>query len=260
MSGAPLRATPPEIESETGSDHGRAALPDIIYLPDLSPPEPEPKADHPNVAEPTDHAVAKVVVRKGRHFGGRRVEDPRTERLDLRLTRAELQAMKIAAQKENLPISGFIRLRTLGDQGPRARRNPGPEVKLLVKVLAEMGREGGNLNQIDRHLNNQDFGENDELVAMRHEHATALLQHRAVCQALQRAINAPHKFLRDAGLMEKILAEMVEQGRHLNQITHALNSFDFGGLSELLAMRAQHGAALAQHQTVCEVIMTALGV
>ena len=52
---------------------------------------------------------------------------------------------------------------------------------------------------------------------------------------------------------------MGKSGSNLNQIAHRLNEYDFEGIPELQAMRAEHEEALAQHRAVCEAIMAALG-
>ena len=61
---------------------------------------------------------------------------------------------------------------------------------LLAKVLAQMGKTGGNLNQIAHRLNEYDFEGIPELQAMCAEHEEALAQHREVCEAILAALGA----------------------------------------------------------------------
>jgi hypothetical protein len=142
-------------------------IPDVIYLPDQSQPSAR---------------------KRGRHFGPRPVKDPRSLRLDLRVTPAQRTAMEVAAQKAGLSLTAFICERTIGAGGPRARRNPGPDLVLLAKVLAQMGKVGANLNQIAHRMNEYDFEGIPELLAMQAEHAEVLDEHRAVCAAVLTAL------------------------------------------------------------------------
>jgi hypothetical protein len=136
-------------------------VPATIFLPDQSQPPPPRK--------------------RGRHFGPRPVKDPRTERIDLRVTPAQRQAMKTAAREAGLSVAALICLCTLGENGPRARRNPGPDTLALAKLLAEMGKSGSNLNQIAYQLNS---GEPVELPEL----AEAIAEHRAAAAAIMRAL------------------------------------------------------------------------
>jgi hypothetical protein len=63
----------------------------------------------------------------------------------------------------------------------------------------------------------------------------------------------------DTVLLAKLLAELGKSGSNLNQIARRLNEYDFDGIPELQAMRAEHEEALEQHGAVCEAIMAALG-
>jgi hypothetical protein len=135
-------------------------VPAIIFLPDLSQPPSK---------------------KRGRHFGPRPVKDPRTERIDLRVTPAQRHAMKAAAKKAGLSVAALICLCTLGENGPRARRNPGADTVVLAKLLAEMGKSGSNLNQIAYQLNSGGAVEPPDL-------AEAIAEHRAVAEAIMRAL------------------------------------------------------------------------
>jgi hypothetical protein len=161
-------------ESETQAD-----LPVIIHLPDLS------QSDHATEGGGTKR-------RKGRHFGPRPVDDPRSERVFLRVTPAQHAALQAAAQAAGLSVSGFICQRTLGDPGPRAHKGrAGPDRMLLAQVKAALGRCGGNLQQITRRLNSLDFSGIPELIAMREFVIDTVSEHRTAAALLLRVLLEP---------------------------------------------------------------------
>ena len=112
--------------------------------------EPEPATEAPAVIHLPDLSQPPAAKRKGRHFGPRRVPDPRTARFDVRCTPAFRTKVLADAAAAGLSLSAFVCAQLGGGPGPRAHRNPGPEAVLLAKVLAEMGKSGSNLNQIAR--------------------------------------------------------------------------------------------------------------
>jgi hypothetical protein len=126
--------------------------------------------------------------KRGRHFGPRPVDDPRTERIDLRVTPAQKEAIRDLAQHAGLSIAGLIVLCTLGAEAPRTRRTPGPDMAMLSKALGQIGKSGSNLNQIARRLNDYDFGDVPELLVMHAEIRETLAEHRTVCDAILRAV------------------------------------------------------------------------
>ncbi|MGE4046267.1 MAG: plasmid mobilization relaxosome protein MobC [Acetobacteraceae bacterium] len=152
---------------QPGGETRGGALPGVIHLPDQSQPPPK---------------------KRGRHFGLRPVEDPRSERIDLRVTPAQRAAMKDAAQEAGMSVAALICARTLGTAGPRAQRRPRVDAVVLTKVLAQLGKIGSNMNQIAHRLNEQDFEGIPELLAMRDEHREALAEHRAAVQAILEAL------------------------------------------------------------------------
>lgn len=159
-----MTAAPERIAPEA-----RAADPDIIYLPDQSQPTAEQSA------APVRHG------RKGQHLGPRRVADPRSAWLTTRCTPAFREAAIAAAREAGLSLADYVHIRLGGKAGPRARRNPGPDVLVLAKLLAELGKSGSNLNQIAYQLNS---GETVELPEL----AEAIAEHRAVAEAIMRAL------------------------------------------------------------------------
>lgn len=127
-------------------------LPDVIHLPDQSQPPA---------------AAIKAAGRKGWHFGGRRVENPRTAFIPpTRCTpdfRAEIEAKARAA---GMTIGGFIISALGGMPSPKSRPKASPDVAWRVKVLAELGKSGGNLNQIAAQMNSYDFRGIPQLIQM----------------------------------------------------------------------------------------------
>jgi hypothetical protein len=154
-------ALPATAEAETGE------LLAVIHAPDQSP---------------------RPVPKRGRHFGPRPVKDPRSAWLTTRCTPEFRASVIAAAEQAGLSVADYMHSRLGGKPGPRARRNPGADVVLLAKVLAQMGRAGSNLNQIAHRLNEYDFDGIPQLLAMRAEHDEALAEHRAVCEAILTAL------------------------------------------------------------------------
>ena len=58
----------------------------------------------------------------------------------------------------------------------------------------------------------------------------------------------------------KMLAAMGRSGNNLNQLLRRVNSYDFRGHPELVAMQSAMKAAHAAHRELCEAIMSELGV
>ena len=161
---------------EPAEPETRAAAPDIIYLPDQSQPEPRPQRPKPG------RHTGKM---KGRHFGPRPVADPRSVRIDLRVTPAQRAGMKAAARDAGLSVSALICLRTLGTEGPRPQpRKSGPDGAVLTRLLAELGKSGSNLNQIARQLNAGEDADFPELSA-------TLTDHRAAVAVVMCALGVP---------------------------------------------------------------------
>lgn len=178
MSAAPApRSAAAEDPQEEEAEIPGGALPDVIYLPDQPQPKPPPKRGQ--------HTGRM----KGRHFGPRPVDDPRTKRIFVRMTPAQITALKSAAQEAGLSVSAFVCLRTLGDTGPRPqRRKPGPDMILLTQVKAGQGRIGGNLAQIVKRLNAYDFRGIPELLALLELAETTFTEHREASAMNMRAL------------------------------------------------------------------------
>jgi hypothetical protein len=128
--------------------------------------------------------------KKGRHFGARRVADPRDAWLPpTRCTLAQRQAVEAAARAAGISLNAYQRLKLCGDAGPRIHRSkPGPDMVLLAQAKAAHGRNGGLLNQIAKQLNSYDFRGVPELLEMRAFFLTVLAEHRETSAALMRAL------------------------------------------------------------------------
>jgi hypothetical protein len=151
-------------ESETRG----GGLPDVIYLPDESQPRGR---------------------RKGRHFGPRRVADPRSARLDVRCTPGFRGKVLADAEAAGLSLSAFVCAKLGEGPSPRSHRaRPGPDMVMLAQAKARHGSNGGFLNQIAKQLNSYDFRGQPELEEMRQFFYAVLTEHREVSGLLMRAL------------------------------------------------------------------------
>jgi hypothetical protein len=80
----------------------------------------------------------------------------RTRQLAVRCTPEELAAIQEKAAASGLATGAFARAAMLGGSGPRARRRTTADKEALLRVLAQLGRVGNNINQIARRLNTGD--------------------------------------------------------------------------------------------------------
>ncbi len=63
---------------------------------------------------------------------------------------AEYEQFLNNVARSGLSISGYIRMRTLGDPGPRTQTQPHPAAQQLGQVLAALGKIGSNFSQLAR--------------------------------------------------------------------------------------------------------------
>jgi hypothetical protein len=160
-----------------------AQAPDVIHLPDLTAPPP-------NSAE-------RKTGRRGRHFGPRPVDDPRSARLDIRCTPLVRGKAEAAAKAVGISVAGYVAALIDGDPGPRVHRTPSEATRLLAQLRGEMGKRGSNLNQGARALNEiailagQGEGR-DRLVELIEDmaelHRQAIAEHRECTAAIMRAL------------------------------------------------------------------------
>lgn len=78
-------------------------------------------------------------------------DDRRNVMLRLRLTTTEKQQLDMIAKDAGFTVSDLIR-KTVLKQKPKSSV-PSVDREILLKLLAELNREGNNLNQITRTLN-----------------------------------------------------------------------------------------------------------
>jgi hypothetical protein len=97
----------------------------------------------------SDARVARARRKRTAPWRGRmRVEDARTRLIHLRCTDHERIAIRSVAQRAGYSVGAFLRLLALGDAGPRAVRRPPADRAELARILAQLGKIGGNWNQI----------------------------------------------------------------------------------------------------------------
>jgi len=71
----------------------------------------------------------------------------------IRLDEAERIEVEEASRRAGMTVGTYARHRMLKGPAPRAVRRPTLERELAAKLLGQMGRVGGNLHQLVRHLN-----------------------------------------------------------------------------------------------------------
>ncbi len=77
----------------------------------------------------------------------------RSRILTARFDDAEFEMVVTAAEKAGLTVSSYARQTLLGAPAPRQVRRPPVERRELVRLLGELGKVGGNLNQIAKAAN-----------------------------------------------------------------------------------------------------------
>lgn len=75
--------------------------------------------------------------------------------LHMRATVGEKAQIEARAERAGLSVSGYLRASIFGTDAPqpRAARRPPVEKETLVRLLAELGKIGGNVNQIAHAMN-----------------------------------------------------------------------------------------------------------
>jgi hypothetical protein len=84
----------------------------------------------------------------------------RQQRLVIRLAPDEWAQLVQQADASGLTLASYGRARILAQPTTRAVRRPPVDTAALAHVLAQLGRIGGNLHQLVKHLN---FGDHDDL-------------------------------------------------------------------------------------------------
>jgi hypothetical protein len=101
----------------------------------------------------------------------------RDRHLTIRLSAEERAAIDAAAERSGLTMGSYARQALLGAPAPRQVRRPPIERKELARLLGELGKIGGNLNQLAREAN-------QGLVVNQVELLAALASLRAVREAI----------------------------------------------------------------------------
>ena len=77
----------------------------------------------------------------------------RRQQLVVRCTDAERAGIEAAAERAGMTVGAFMRHQALGTAGPRAARRPTSDRVQLAQLLGQVGRVGGNVNQLARAFN-----------------------------------------------------------------------------------------------------------
>lgn len=77
----------------------------------------------------------------------------RSLRPSMACTPEEAAQLEAAAERAGMTVSAYMRHQCLGTAGPRAARRPPVERAALAQMLGQLGKVGGNLNQVARALN-----------------------------------------------------------------------------------------------------------
>ena len=127
--------------------------------------------------------AAETTKRAAPWRGVKRTDAPRDAWVHVRLTQAQLAAVRADAARAGLSVGALARHHLTGSAGPRAVRTPPVDRVELARVLAALGRVGSNVNQLARAANMDEIPARDELAAA----VAAVLQMRdALMQALGR--------------------------------------------------------------------------
>lgn len=99
--------------------------------------------------------------------------------IGLRVSPEERAELEAAAERAGLTLGSYIRERVLSAPKTRAVRRPPIEQKLLAQLLGQLGKAGGNIHQIVKHMNFGSGVMHDELrsaLASFEEAAAAIME------------------------------------------------------------------------------------
>ena len=85
--------------------------------------------------------------------------------VNFRVNEQERTELRAAAELAGLSVGSYVRERVLSAPKTRAVRRPPIEQKLLAQLLGQLGRVGGNIHQIVKHMNFGSGVMHDELCA-----------------------------------------------------------------------------------------------
>jgi hypothetical protein len=176
------------------------SAPEFVDFDEALPPGYDPTTIRlPHLPSPADHVPQqrKSETRRGRHFGPRPVDDPRSARLQIRCTPGTQAKAEAAAKAGGISLSGWVCSLIDGQPGPRTHRIPSEATKLLSQILAQLGKRGSNLNQGIRALHQINIvageGETRDRLAeliddLAEQHRQAIDEHRECVAAILRAL------------------------------------------------------------------------
>ena len=79
------------------------------------------------------------------------------DRLTVRFTPAEREQLEALADRAGLTLGSYLRSRALETPTMRAIRRPTAAVEVLKGLLGQVGKIGGNLNQLTKGMNRGDI-------------------------------------------------------------------------------------------------------
>lgn len=85
-------------------------------------------------------------------------ERARQKAVLVRLTDEEYELLSVLAANVNLKRAPYLRLKGLGDAGPRSKRESRPDEKELARILGQLGKIGSNVNQLAKQANTGGIG------------------------------------------------------------------------------------------------------
>ena len=104
--------------------------------------------------------------------------------LTIRLLPEERAKIEVEADRAGLSLGGYVRVRLSVESDIRAVRRAPVDAAALARVLAQLGRVGGNLHQLIRHLN---LGHHEALAEARE----VLAELRGVAREIMGAMGRP---------------------------------------------------------------------
>jgi len=150
-----------------------------------------------------------------------RVADPRTARINVRCLPALLAKAQADAAAAGMSLSRFVCIKLGDNSGPRTRR-AGPPLNdrhILVKLLAAVGKLGGNHTQLEAAF---------EAGGAAPGRAAWESQHQAIQKmrgALMKALGARARGIADHAALKELLTELLgNTGTIHNRLAHAFNA------------------------------------
>lgn len=77
----------------------------------------------------------------------------KTTMAGFRVTPQEREQLRELAGRQRLTVASYMRRQTLEHPTTRTRRRANPQTEVLSAILAQLGKLGGNMNQIARRMN-----------------------------------------------------------------------------------------------------------